>query len=170
MCYFFCLGFSYVYKRIQFPGCHLPCLSSSYNILYFSPPRLHPKTQTKSIYSCKRNNPPPLPSELCRCPSPTISLDQFHFNRPVGGLAPPHGSQSCSTPQKCPRPSDASGDARSSDNIVSLVDTDCQPIPQMASHFECMGNALIAAQAANTNCIHELEKQVATTTAEVHKV
>jgi hypothetical protein len=148
---------SYVYKGIQFPSCHFPFLSSLCNILYFSLPHLYLKPKTKSIYSYKRNNPPSLLSELYRYPPPIISLDKFSFTMPIRGLAPLYTSQSTSRPQKYPHPSHSSEDTRTSNNIVSLANANCQVLLQMASCFKCIENARISTQAANTNYIHELE-------------
>jgi hypothetical protein len=128
------------------------CSSSSHNkfiiLLYFSVTHLYPKTQMKSIYSCERNNTPSLPSEFHRYSSPSMFLDQFHFNMPLMALAPLHALLSSSMPQKCPHPSSSSEDITTSNNTVSLADADYQCILQMASHFKGMDSALISALVA----------------------
>jgi uncharacterized coiled-coil protein SlyX len=100
-----------------------------------------------------------------------MSRETFGFSMPVGSLAPKHAAQATTTPQKCPRPSESSPeDNRTTGNMVSLPEANCQLITQMAYHLQCMEATLIAGQAASQNCIAQLEKQVATTTTELQKL
>jgi hypothetical protein len=53
---------------------------------------------------------------------------------------------------------------------VALADSDYQLILQLSLQVERMEKAILSSQATSTNHIHELEKQVATITTELHRM
>jgi hypothetical protein len=92
-------------------------------------------------------------------------------SRSATHAAKPFGTQ---TPMVVPRkrsaPPPGDNTTRNTNFGVSLAEPDHQIILQLSLQFEHMEQAMLSAQAANTNRIHELEKQVASVTTELQKV
>jgi hypothetical protein len=173
-----------VYKGTYPPTILSSFLFSSHNILYSFPIQtspiqvLSPLTELCSPHShyqrgimsqhplqnfgfssVSLGSPPPAPRPATvppGSPSPTATTPQ------------PSGSQPA--PRKHLQAAPPPDTVRTSAFGVSLAAEDRQLIHQVLSHFECMENAMVAAQAANTTRIHELEKQVANITTELQKV
>jgi hypothetical protein len=73
-------------------------------------------------------------------------------------------------PRKHPAPPPIDNAVCNNSFGMSLTEADHQLILQLSLHFERMENAMLSAQATNTNCIRQLEKQVASITAELQRV
>jgi hypothetical protein len=73
-------------------------------------------------------------------------------------------------PRKRSAPPPADYTPRNTNCGVSLAEPDCQIILQLSLRFERMEQAMLSAQAANTNRIRELKKQVTSITTELQKV
>jgi hypothetical protein len=110
-------------------------------------------------------------------------LDSFGFGTSLSVGSPPPtsrrstpapGPSSLQTPsntalRKHPAIPPADNTARNPNFGITLADSDCQLILQLSLQLECMDKALLSSQATRTNHIHELEKQVASITAELHR-
>jgi hypothetical protein len=77
-------------------------------------------------------------------------------------MAPPSRKRSAPPP--------ADNNPRNTNFGISLAEPDCQIILQLSLQFERMEQAMLSAQAANTNRIRELEKHLASVTTELQKV
>jgi hypothetical protein len=73
-------------------------------------------------------------------------------------------------PRKRSAPPPDDNNPRNTNFGVSLAEPDRQIILQLSLQFECMEQAMLSAQAANTNRIRELEKHLASVTTELQKV
>jgi hypothetical protein len=109
-------------------------------------------------------------------------LNTFGFSTVPLGSPPPTtrpatpAGQPCSaqTPMVAPRersaPPPADNTTRNTNFGISLAEPGHQIILQLSLQFERMEQAMLSAQATNTNRIRKLEKQVASTTTELQKV
>jgi hypothetical protein len=77
-------------------------------------------------------------------------------------MAPPSRKRSTTPP--------ADNNPRTTNFGISLAEPDRQIILQLSLQFECMEQAMLSAQAANTNRICELEKHLVSITTELQKV
>jgi hypothetical protein len=73
-------------------------------------------------------------------------------------------------PRKCSAPPPTDNTPRNTNFGISLAEPDHQIILQLSLRFERMEQAMLSAQAANTNRIRELEKHLASITTELQKV
>jgi hypothetical protein len=109
-------------------------------------------------------------------------LDSFGFGASLSVGSPPptsqrstptHGPSGSHTPanqapHKYPSMPPADAATQNPSLSVALADSDYQLILQLSLQVECMEKALLSSQATSTNHIRELEKQVASITAELH--
>jgi hypothetical protein len=111
-------------------------------------------------------------------------LDSFGFGASLSvGTPPPTSQRSTPAPgpsgshtpanqtsRKHPSVPPADTAAQNPSFGVALADPDRQLILQLSLQVERMEKALLSSQATSTNRIHELEKQVASITAELHRM
>jgi hypothetical protein len=110
-------------------------------------------------------------------------LDSFGFGASLSvGSPPPTSQRSTPTPgpsgsqtpsnaasRKCTAIRLADTAAQNRNFGVALADSDRQRILQLSLQVERMEKVLLSSQATSTNRIRELEKQVASVTAELHR-
>jgi hypothetical protein len=83
----------------------------------------------------------------------------------------PFGAQTpMAPPRKRSAPPPADNTPQNTNFGVFLAEPDCRIILQLSLQFERMEQAMLSTQAANTNRICELEKQLASVTTELQKV
>jgi ribosomal protein L29 len=111
-------------------------------------------------------SPPPTsrPTTVPMGSPPPTSRPATPANEPFGAQTP------MAAPRKRSAPPPADNTTRNTNFGISLAEPDRQIILQLSLQFARMEQAMLSTQAANTNRIRELEKQVASVTTELQKV